>query len=72
MIDAKEAVRLAGYGGAIQQINNALAIMKEAKREGERRGWDDMTIWLFSLQDIYNAGRIDGIRQERQRRKTRR
>lgn len=63
----QEAVAVAYKSATVSSIERAEEIFLEYRRACRRNGWS----WIlpFTAGIIYEAGRIEGIREERQRRK---
>ena len=66
LITAQEAVEISRRAGAIDSVNMARDIALEWKRTSDGLRGRAFDYWCM-LASIYDAGRIQGIREQRQR-----
>lgn len=67
LITAKEVVELCSKNGTIDEMMQARAIFEEYERTVPKEPKDPNWWFYCMLATIYEGGRIQGIREERQR-----
>ena len=70
LITPAEAVSLTREYATSQEILAVIEIEREYRKHPERNAKNPRDLYMILLTTCYNAGRIQGIREERQRRKT--
>lgn len=73
LITPQEAIDLSSKYGTVESIDRAHSIAEAVKEREDAVcfGKDPRWIYLIALGTIYDAGRIQGIREERLKRKAR-
>lgn len=68
LITKEEAVNICIRAGTSESVERSCAIYSAFIAEAHKRGYDDEFAVLFAMATVYDAGRIQGIREERKAR----
>lgn len=67
LITPAEAAAISLKGGKVESLYRAKAILDAFITAATQKGYSEETAMLFSLATLYDAGRIQGIREQRRK-----